>query len=200
MIFRVWGAFFAAVIMLFAAMPNLQAQGVQYGKTPTFPPAPYDYSVDTEGKAITLGLTNFQVVADDGKTTEGTPGPGQRQDPTDPVVSRVFSIVLPVTNGTPAKAPYFLQGLVRTNEGGQATMIVIINGQSTIFSFPKNTNESFVHTVNFSAPSAGEIRLTLVLVAERDIQFRGASSMLLLDSIDSDASIARRRGASKRTK
>ncbi len=151
-------------------------EDLKFGSSLTFPPI-HEYAVSPDGKAATITLGALEAKAEDRKT--------------DPVVTRVFSMVIPVTNGSPPKAAFKFQGAAVTTEGGQATLLVIINGQSAIFSFPNNSDESYLHTVNFSAPTAVEIRLTVVLIAELDKQFPGAAAQLNLQSIDADAALAR---------
>lgn len=170
---------------------------LKFGNSLTFPPGPmHDYSVSPDGKAITVTFGGLQAIVDDGKSDEGAP----RREPTDPVVTRAFSMVLPVTNGSSIKTAFHFQGLAITNAGGLATLLVVINGQSTIFSFANNSDESFVRTVDFSASAAAEIRLTVVLIAERDKQFSGAAAHLNLMAIDTDAALAREKAASRKAR
>ena len=170
---------------------------LKFGNSLTFPPGPmHDYAVSPDGKAITVTFSGLQVIADDGRSDEGAP----RGEPTDPVVTRVFSMVIPVTNGSPTEAAFHFQGFALTNEGGHATLIVIINGQSTIFDFAKNSDESYVRSVKFSEPAATEIRLTVVVIAERDKQFPGAGAHLNVVSIDTDVASAQKKAASRKAK
>ncbi len=87
-----------------------------------------------------------------------------------------------------------------TNEGGQANLLVVINGQSTIFTFPKNSDESYVRTVVFWECATAEMRLTAVLIAEVDKRFSGAEAHLNLLAIDTDAAATGGKRASRKSR
>jgi hypothetical protein len=169
----------------------LAADGPTFGDKATFPNPNFDYSVSPDKKAITFIFNDLEarVNSCNTKPPPGQPGPIH---PTTPVVSRVATYTLPLSASGPVKVPLHFQGYVTTNEAGQATLLLVINGQTTVLNFPKNSDKSFVETVNYSADSAAELRMTAVLLVECE---HGGDSYIVVDSIDSSLDQAKQRAA-----
>ena len=92
-------------------------------------------------------------------------------------MARVATYALPLSASGPVKIPLYVQGYAGTNAGGQATLLISVNGQTTLVSFPKNSDKSFVETLNYSSDSDAELRMTVVLLAECDGQVQGGGSL-----------------------
>ena len=108
-----------------------------------------------------------------------------------PVVTRMFSFTLPLSGvDYGAEIPFFVQGFVFCEKGANAHLVFSINDQTTVVDFPENSDTSFLQQLNYSVGSASEIRLTLILFADRDSKSK-AQAKLTVDTIDTDAAKVR---------
>ena len=169
------------------------ADGLAFGQKATFPLLHFEYSANPDGKAFTVYFDDLEVTAD-ACSTKPLPGHTEPIHPTTPVVSRVATVVIPVTGGSQIDTPIVVSGFAVTTEGGQATMLFSVNGQNTLVNFPKNTDRSFMETLKFSAASVPEIRLTVVLLAECNAP--QGTAIIHVSAIDSDLELAKQRAAS----
>jgi hypothetical protein len=103
-----------------------------------------------------------------------------------PIVTRVFSFALPLSGGNPdMEIPFFISGFVLSQEGANAHLLFSVNDQSMVVDFPKNSNNDFVQQFNYKVDSASELRISVLLLADRDSK-SGASVNLNILAIDTD--------------
>lgn len=180
------------VFLLSVSPAAFGADGPTFGDKLTFPNPNFAYAVSPDKKAMTLLFDDLvsRVNACDVKPAPGQPGPIH---PSTPVVARVATYALPLSASGSVKIPLYVQGYAGTNAGGQATLLISVNGQTTLVSFPKNSDKSFVETLNYSSDSDAELRMTVVLLAECDGQVQGGEAYLSVDSIDSSLDQAKQR-------
>ena len=57
---------------------------------------------------------------------------------------------------------------VLTTEGATATLVLSVNGQTTVANFPEYAEQSFVHPLKFTALSPSECRICVFLLVGRD--------------------------------
>lgn len=109
-----------------------------------------------------------------------------------PIVTRVFSFTLPLSGvDRGVVIPFFVQGFVISGNGANAHLVFSINDQTTVVDFPDNSNTSFLQQLDYKVGSASEVRLTLILFADRDSKSQ-AQANLTVDTIDTDAAKVRR--------
>lgn len=153
---------------------------VTFGSKPTYQEGAEgtEFAVSRDGKAFTLTFSDFQIAVDAGKLPA-------------PVATRAFIFVVPLAGGEKGvEIPFRLDGFAGTTEGANATVMLIVNGQSAIVHFPPNTNRGFVHTVTFKADAASECRVTVLFLAERDGKHPDAGATLTASSIDAETAPA----------
>ena len=138
----------------FAQTPTFQSDE-KFEPRPTQPVT--ELGVSDDGRALTLGFSAFEV------TIGGTKSPA-------PISTHAFSFVLPLEgyDNETVQIDFYVQGFVATTEGATATMVLSVNGQSTIADFPANSEESFLQSLRFSARSPTECRLSVFLLVGRD--------------------------------
>src|SRR5262245_48368371 len=152
-------------------------------KTSYPPRTRYDYDPSSDGKAFTLSYPDLVATVNACKPVPGHTVPIHT---TNPVVSQVSTVVLPLRSAAPIKLPFIAQGYVITRSGGQATLLMNVNGQTKTIQFPANTDRSFMETLDYSSPYVAELRVTFVLLAECD-------AYLSVDTVDSDMAAAEKR-------
>lgn len=86
-----------------------------------------------------------------------------------PMASREFSVVLPLEgDGGRVEMEFILQSGVELSAGATGTVVLSVNGQSSIADFVVATSETFVQRLNFVAEAPCECRVFALLVAGRD--------------------------------
>ena len=145
----------------------------------SYPLLKYDYVPSPDGRDFTLyygdavaeaSACNVKPAPGKTKPVPGHTGPVDR---TNPVVSQVSTVILPLRSAGPVRRPFFVQGYAKTGAGGHATLLISVNGQTKIIEFPAKTDLSFVETLDYSSPSVAELRVTFVLLAECDAYLSG---------------------------
>ena len=110
--------------------------------------------VSDDRRAITLSLPDFQVKTEAG----GSPV----------METRVFTLTLPVAgDGLLLEAEFTVDGFALTEPGATATLVISVNGQSTIIDFPGGTDRSFVQIVKLATEKPAECRLCVMLLLSR---------------------------------
>ena len=105
---------------------------------------------------------------------------------TTPVVTRDFSFSLPVKDAEPgSEIPFFVQGFVLCNKGTNAHLVFSVNDQSSVFDFPEGTDTSFLQHIKYKVGSGAELRVTVVLWADRDSRLEEGAHVNV-SSIDTD--------------
>jgi hypothetical protein len=103
-----------------------------------------------------------------------------------PIVAKEFSFAVPlsgVDSGT--QIPFAVSGFAGVEKGANAHLIFIVNDQMMTATFQENPRGDYVKQFSFKSDSASELRITLVLVANRDSTSNAGATLNVL-SIDTD--------------
>ena len=167
-----------------------RAADVTFGETTSFQSDSTCAYVRTPDQIVFQFLcTGFETQVENGKIAGAAARRiGERAKPsaaaTPPIGTRVFSAVVPVTGGSPVYVPIHLSGLAITGVGANAAVLLRVNGEDKIFSFPPKTDESFVRTFVYKAEAASELRMTLFILAEQDSKEADNSAFISLNAVD----------------
>ncbi len=146
-----------------------------FGQTPTYQTdEKFDLSVSDDRRALTLRFTEFEVTVGGSKS---------------PASTRAFCLVLPLEGDDETAEIEFIvtNALVMTTEGATATIVLSVNGQTTVTDFPANSDQSFTQQLNFTAaPSPSECRLCVFLLVGRDSKNPDSEAFLGSPSIDAE--------------
>src|SRR5215217_4498783 len=140
--------------------------------------------VSEDKRALMIRFTEFEV------TARGSESPA-------PMSTRAFFIVLPLegVDDENVEIEFFsIDAFVLTTEGATATLVLSVNGQTTVADMPANSDQSFVHSLKFTALSPSECRLYVFLLVGRDS--KNPDSEAFLSSSVLDAEILPRLGGS----
>lgn len=156
-----------------------------FGQTPTFQsdekfePRPThavpQLNVSDDGRALTLTFSAFEV------TVGGSKSPA-------PTSTHAFFFVLPLKgyDNESVKIDFHVQGHVLTTEGATATVVLSVNGQTTVADFPANSDQSYLQSLKFTAPSPSECRLSVFLLVSRDSENSNAEAFMNTSAIDAN--------------
>ena len=105
-----------------------------------------------------------------------------------PTSTRAFALVLPLEGDDETAEIEFIvtNAFVATTEGATATMVLSVNGQTTVADFPARSEQSFDQRLTFTAPSPSEARLCVFLLAGRDSKSSNAEAFLSTPVIDAE--------------
>ncbi len=145
-----------------------------FGQTPTYQTdEKFDLSVSDDRRALTLRFTEFEVTVGGSKS---------------PASTRAFCLVLPLEGDDETAEIEFIvtNALVMTTEGATATIVLSVNGQTTVTDFPANSDQSFEQRLKFTAPSPSECRLCVFLLVGRDSKNSNAEAFLSAPVIDAE--------------
>lgn len=147
-----------------------------FGKVPTYlSEDKFDVAVSDDKRAFTLTFDDLKVTAEAGKGS------------TAPMSAHVFSLVLPIEGyGEKLEIEFSVNGTVLTREGATATLMLSVNGQTTVADFPGNSDESPVQTLKFTAETAPECRICLFLLVGRDSKNTATAAFLNAMTIDAE--------------
>ena len=159
-------------MLAFAQTPTFQSDE-KFEPRPTQPVTQLDVSDD--GRALTLAFSAFEVAIG------GTKSPA-------PTSTHAFSFVMPLEgyDNETVQIDFHVQGFVATTEGATATMVLSVNGQSTLADFPANSEQSYLQSLKFSASSPKECRLSVFLLVGRDSTNPDAEAFMNTLSIDAN--------------
>jgi hypothetical protein len=103
-----------------------------------------------------------------------------------PIVAREFSFAVPLSGvDSGAEIPFAVSGFAGVETGANAHLIFIVNGQMMTAAFQENTKDDYVKQFIFKADGAPELRITIVLVANRNSTSNAGATLNVL-SIDTD--------------
>ena len=144
-----------------------------FGPGPTFSSdIGFDIALSEDKKAFTATFGGFEAVID-GKSAS-------------PIVTRVFSFSIPLTDAKPGQEiPFFVSGFLAAEKGANAQLVFSVNEQSSMASLPIATQDSFVHQLKYKATDAAEAKITIFLLANRDSK-SDAAVHLNVTAIDTD--------------
>jgi hypothetical protein len=159
-------------VFTFSQTPTFQSDE-KFEPRPTHAVTQLDVSDD--GRALTLTFSAFEV------TVGGSKSPA-------PTSIHAFSFVLPLEgyDNETVEIDFHVQGFVATTEGATATMMLSVNGQTTVADFPANSEQSYLQSLKFTARSPTECRLSVFLLVGRDSTNSDAEAFLNTLSIDAN--------------
>jgi hypothetical protein len=165
------------------ASKMLQSDGVSFGKKPTFSSIKHlDYALSDDEKA-------FQITFEEGLAAGvGAVAYDGLKKTRAPVSTRVYSAVI-LAAGASIDTDFVLNGF-RTTEQGTNTMVVLtVNDQHSVtnFSSEESTDGAFTASLRYQADGLTDIRLNVVVVAERDSSHPDASALIAITDISADA-------------
>jgi hypothetical protein len=166
------------ILAITAHEPTFAAGPTTFGPPTYNSTIGYDTFIDPEKKAVTVRFAGLEAVLD------------IPQRP--PIVTRTFSLSLPVTADPGTEIPLFFQGTFESSNGGTGHLVVTINDQTTAINFTKPLDKAYMQEVKYKVGTgASEMRMTIVLIVDRDSK-ENATAYLSVMSIDSDVSKLKR--------
>jgi hypothetical protein len=166
------------------------AGGATFGDKPAFQSDDnIDYGLSDDKKAFTIAFkTAF----------EATVGNIQNaKNPEAPVGTKVFSVVIPV-NGKPIDTTFIVTTFVSAEEGASGALLFTVNDKTTVTRFAPGEGREVLVKLNYRARSVSDVRLTLVLLAQRDQAHPKATALVHVTTIDTDAALAKKRSTKNR--
>jgi hypothetical protein len=138
----------------------------------------FDLAFSDDGKAFTLTFSKFEAVADTG---------------TAPIVMRTFAVVLPLSGGgRDGEITFRLSGFSTNRPHSSASLLLGVNGRTAVIDFAANSEQSYIHELEFKATAATECRLSVLLVAGRDSTNAESGAFLNAATIDADIPVRKR--------
>lgn len=118
-----------------------------------------------------------------------------RAPKTDPPVSTcIYSAVIPAT-GKNVETSAVLDGLGTTEARTHAVLMLRVNDQPSVTHFVPNTKDQpLVAALPYRATTLTDVRLTVVLVAERDAAHPDGSALIAINDISADAAFTGEEG------
>jgi hypothetical protein len=107
-----------------------------FGQAATFnSDAGFVLAVSDDKKAFTATFSGLAVSLDPGSST--------------PVVTRVFTFVLPLSGAAPdTEIPFFVSGFAFSEKGANGHLVFSINDQTTVVDFPGNSDQDSSNNSN----------------------------------------------------
>ena len=106
-----------------------------------------------------------------------------------PINTRVYSAVIPAT-GKNLKTTFVLTGFGLTQPGTSTKLVLTVNARHRVTHFGPREDQAFTVLMPFRAKAATDIRVTVVVIAERDSTHPDASALIALNDISADARVA----------
>ena len=141
------------------------------------------FTLTDDKLAFELKCSDLQVVMDPGKLPENVRSRVRAGTAKGPIAMRAFSVVIPTTNKVRVRLPISVDGFVLTEAGAQATLLLVVNGETTVVKFPPKSDRSYVKNLVYRAKYASDVRLTAVLITERETASPGAAAFLGLSVV-----------------
>lgn len=158
--------------------------GVTFGEQPAYTSIPeVDYERSDDKRAFTLTLQTGVAAG------VGTPGYDGLVLTCAPVNTSTYSAVIPATGGD-LTTTFYLTGSGATEPGTNTKLILTVNDQHTVAHFGPREEESFSVSLPFRAAASTDIRITVVVIAERDAAHPDATALIVFNSISAEATAA----------
>jgi hypothetical protein len=182
--------FASTVLFVLAGGAPAFSQSVMFGDKPSFQSGEGVYTVSNDKRAFTI---NFD------KPLEATIGSVADAPNKTPISTRIYSAVIPVA-GKYLKTSFFVTGFVLNEPGTNAAVVLSVNGQHAISRFgATKEDQPFLVELKHQAFTP-DVRITVMLQAERDSAHPDASSIVRVTAIDTDSALARKRMADRAKK
>jgi hypothetical protein len=146
-----------------------------------------DYFVSDDKLAFTLTFKN---------ALEATVGAIQGSTSTDPIGTKVFSAVIPAS-GKAIDTTFFVTAFTSAEEGASGTLLLKINDQQTVMRFRPGEGKDTLVKLRYRAKPAGDLRLTLLILAEHDAAHPKATALVHVNTIETDLAAARKKKTAK---
>ena len=105
-----------------------------------------------------------------------------------PIATRAFFLVLPLEGleggNERVEIEFTCSTLAITTEGATATLVLSVNDQTLVANFPENSDQSVVPKLEFTASSASECRISVLLLVGRDSKNPNSDAFLSSSTID----------------
>ena len=165
-----------------------KSDGVAFGRKPAFSSLrKIDYFLSDDEKAFEI---RFRTALAAGV---GTPAFDGLKKTRAPVTSRVYSAVIPVT-GREVETSIFVNGFGVTEPGTNTIVVLTANDQHSVTHLAgQKSDEGFTAALPYRGKSVTELRLNVVLVAERDAAHPDASALVAITDISTDAALSRKK-------
>lgn len=195
---RLNAAIFACMVVAAAQAPSFAAD-VEFGSKASYASSDaFDLAVSDDKKAFTITFSDLEASIGNAKLPAKLAATAKKAKGDAPIVSKVFSLTLPIKSEKSAYVPLYLQGYALVTPGSRATLVFSANGQNTVVPFKADLDDSFLQDVKIETQGASELRLTVFLLVERDSAGPDAGVYLNVATIDTDLEKAKER--SKQTK
>jgi hypothetical protein len=147
----------------------------------------FELDVSEDGEALTLTFSEFVVAVGGTNRARLTDWSPELLSPA-PTATRTFFLFMPLEgdDNETVEIDFTAQGSVLTTEGATATMVLSVNGQTTVADFPANSEESYLQSLKFTASSPTECRLSVFLLVGRDSKNSDAEAFMNTLSIDAN--------------
>jgi hypothetical protein len=148
-----------------------------------------DFSVTDDKKSFEI---RFRTALSAGV---GTPSFDGLKKTRAPVSTNVFSAVVPAS-GKNVRTSIVVNGFGVTEPGTNTAVVITANGQHSVTHFT-DTDEAFTASLAFRAKALTDVRVTVVLVAEREAAHPGASALIAVTDISADTALTRKKPAKR---
>lgn len=144
-----------------------------------------DFSVTDDERSFEIRLRTAMSAG------VGTPSFDGLKKTRAPLSTNIFSAVVPAT-GKAVRMSIVVNGFGVTESGTNASVVIMANGQHSVTHFA-DSDGAFTASLPFRAKKLTDVRVTVVLVAERDTAHPEASALIAVTDISADAALARRK-------
>lgn len=108
-----------------------------------------------------------------------------------PVHTRTYSAVVPAAGGD-LQTTIVLNGFGSTEPGTRTKLVLTVNDQHSVTQFGPREDQAFTVLMPFRAEAATDLRVTVVVIAERDAAHPDATALIALNDMSADARVADR--------
>lgn len=115
-----------------------------------------------------------------------------------PIGTNLYSAVVPGT-GRNVKTAIVLNGFGQTEPGTNATLVITANGQHSVTQFDA-LDGAFTASSSFRAKPLTDLRVSVLIVAERHATDPEASALIVVNDISVDTFVPRKKPAGKAAK
>lgn len=106
-----------------------------------------------------------------------------------PLATHAYTAVIPAS-GRNVNATFFVNGFGTAEAGTNTLLLFKVNGRHRVGRFtPKQDGQDFVASVPYRARSVTDIRISLVLIAERDASHPEAAALIAVNDITADTKV-----------
>ncbi|HET8658460.1 MAG TPA: hypothetical protein VFM55_05615 [Micromonosporaceae bacterium] len=146
-----------------------------FGQQPTYASTDdFDIAVSEDKRAFTLTFTNMLAAVDAGTLPE-------------PVATRTFSFVMPLESAPDTvQISFVVSGFALASKAANGYAVLSVNGRTGVLEFPSGTEQEFVLELELEAEPTSECRISLFLLAERELADPLAGATVSALNIDAD--------------